>query len=82
MGANRTVKIYIAICTDHHSDEDVEVFTKPEKAIEYAKNSMPESYDLKEQKLTTNMRRAGWIFLAHYGLEGDRVRVEQNTLNE
>ena len=74
------MKIYVAICCDRHNDEDVEVFTDPKKAIEYARCFV--GYDILEQELTEDMKAAGWIYLANYGVEGDSVRVEQNLLNE
>jgi len=70
------MKIYIAICIDRHIDEDIKVFTKPEPAIKYAKNFVPDGYDLLERKLTEKMKQEGWIYLANYGVEGDHVRVE------
>lgn len=76
------MEIYIAICIDRHSDEDVKVFTTPEKAIEYAKEFVPEGYDILERELTKEMKRSGWIYLANYGVEGDHVRVEKGILEE
>ena len=75
------MKIYIAICCDRHHDEDIEVFVRSMDAILYAKDFVPEGYDILEQKLTREMTAAGWIYLANYGVEGDHVRVEQNSLN-
>jgi len=76
------VKIYIAICCDHHVDEVVEVFLSSDSAIEYAREFVPESYDLIEQELTKEMKNENWIYLANYGVEGDSVRVEKSILNE
>lgn len=74
------MEIYIAICIDRHIDEDVKVFTEPEKAIEYAKEFVPERYEIREQELTEEMKQSSWIYLAHYGVEGDHVRVEVGQL--
>jgi hypothetical protein len=76
------MEIYIAICCDRHADDDIQVFTKPKIAIQYAKDFVPEGYDLIEQKLTERMEQSGWIYLANYGVEGDHVRVEISTLIE
>lgn len=70
------MEIYIAICIDRHVDEDIKVFTDSEKAIEYAKDFVPEGYDILERELTEKMKQSGWIYLANYGVEGDHVRVE------
>jgi hypothetical protein len=75
------MEIYIAICIDRHIDEDIKVFTVPEKAIEYAKEFVPERYDIIEQELTERMKQEGWIYLANYGVEGDHVRVEVSQLD-
>ena len=74
------MEIYIAICCDRHINEDIQVFTKPEPAIQYAKDFVPERYDIVEQKLTKEMKQAGWLYLAYYGIEGDSVRVEMGIL--
>lgn len=74
------MEIYIAICNDRHIDVDIQVFTKPEPAIQYAKDFVPERYDIIEQELTKEMKQAGWLYLAHYGTEGDSVRVETGIL--
>ena len=74
--------IYIAICCDHHADEDVKVFTKPEGAIKYAKDFILEGYyTIEEEKLSEEMKQFGWIYLAGFGTEADRVRVEKGQLD-
>lgn len=75
------MELYIAICCDHHIDEDVKVFALPEDAIKYAKDFVPERYDLEENELTDEMKHDGWIYWATYGVEGDNVRVEKGQLN-
>ena len=75
------MEIYIAICCNHHADEDVKVFMKPEPAIKYARDFVPEGYDILEQELTEEMRQKDWIYLANYGIEGDHVRVEIGQLD-
>ena len=82
MGAGKAMMdIYIVICEDRHSDIDVKVFLDPDRAIEYAKNSVLEDWDVREQALTEAMKRDGWIFLVDYGTENDCVRVERGQLN-
>jgi hypothetical protein len=75
------MEIYIAFCCDHHNDEDIQVFTKPEPAIQYAKDFIPDRYEIEEQKLTDEMKQNGWLYLADYGTEGNSVRVETDILN-
>jgi len=75
------MEIYIAICLDRHIDEDIHVFTTPENAIAYAKDQIPDRYEIDEQELTEEMKREGWIYYAKYGTEGDSVRVEVGQLN-
>ena len=75
------MEIYAAICCDRHYDVDVEAFICRESAIEYAKEFIPDRYDIEENKLTDSMIGAGWIYWANYGVEGDSVRVEQKKLN-
>ena len=76
------MKIYITLCCDRHIDEQVKVFTKLESAIEHAKEFIGEDYDIIERELTKEMKLAGWIYLANYGVEGDYVRVEEAHLDE
>jgi len=76
------MEIYIAICCDRHIDEDIQVFTKPNPAIQYAKEFVPEGYNIIEQKLTERMKKEGWLYLANYGVEGDSVRVETGILRD
>ena len=76
------MEIYIAICCDHHVDDDIQAFTKPEPAIEYAKEFVPKGYDIIERELTKEMKQQGWLYLANYGVEGDSVRVETGILRD
>lgn len=76
------MEIYIAICCDRHYDEDIQAFTKPGPAIKYAKDFVPEGYDIIEQKLTERMKKEGWLYLANYGVEDDSVRVETGILRD
>jgi len=77
-----SVKIYIVICHDHHTDEEIEVFISPDTAVEYAKDFVPKRYDFIEQELTEEKKKKNWVYLANYGVEGDCVRVEKSLLNE
>ena len=74
------MEIFIAICEDRHIDIDVKVFSAEEKAIEYCKEFIPERYSMEIQLLTEEMKHAGWIFFAVYGVEGDNVRVERGFI--
>lgn len=74
------MEIYIAICCDRHIDDDIQVFTTPGPAIQYAKDFIPDRYEIEEQELTDRMKRNGWLYLADYGTEGDHVRVETSIL--
>jgi len=74
------MEIYIAICLDRHFDENVAVFILPENAIVYAKSQITDGAEIKEQPLTEEMIRNGWIYFAKYGSEGDSVRVEVGQL--
>ncbi len=76
----KTMEIYIAICNNRHANNDIKVFTRPEAAIQYAKDFILEGYVVKEQKLTNEMKKKGWIYLADYGTRGDSVRVETGIL--
>ena len=73
--------IYISICCDRHSDEDIKVFTDSDVAIRYARDFVPEWYDIKEEEPNKEMKACGWIFFARYGVEGDCVRVEKSQLD-
>lgn len=75
------MEIYIAICCDRHVDEDIQIFTEPGPAIQYAKEFVPEGYDIIEQELTERMKKEGWLYLANYGVEGNHVRVETGILD-
>lgn len=76
------MEIYVAICNDRRVDVDVQVFTKPGPAIQYAKDFIPERYDIIEQELTEEMKQNGWLYLADYSTEGDSVRVETGILRD
>lgn len=72
------MKIYIAICSDRHSDDVISAFKKPESAIEFAKHFIElnkwEDVEVEEEEIE------GWLYYARYSEEGDSVRVEECEL--
>ena len=74
------IDLFIAICHDRHIDVTVRVFSDLEKAVEYCKGFVPPDKELEDQELTARMIRAGWLYYATYGTEGDSVRVEKGEL--
>ncbi len=76
--------IFIAICCDRHIDEVVRVYTTASKAVEGARNfvsTVSRNSPIEEPDLTHGMLKAGWVFYATYGSEGDSVRVEKGQLD-
>lgn len=72
--------IYIAVCIDHHCDDDIKVFTNKDKAIDYCEVFLSDKRKVYSD-LTQPMIDAGWVFYAGYGYEGDSVRVEKGVLD-
>jgi hypothetical protein len=76
------VNVYVVVINDRHADLDVEVYTKPEIAIErarsWAKQAINPDYpeDYQEQTIP------GWLFYAKYSPEDDYVRVHECELKE
>lgn len=73
------MKIYIAECYDRHIDPVIEVFVSLEAAVEYSKAFVRDNArhpdDIEEQ----NVNFA--LYYCRYSCEGDRVLVEEKTLN-
>lgn len=73
------MKIYVAIIEDRHTDVNVEVFTRPEPAIAFAKERAIEiarGEEIVEEPISS------WLYDAICGVEGDAVRVEEQEMNE
>ena len=72
------MKLYLAICLDHHQDAYVRAFSTPELAIACAKEFVaaqdcPEEY-IEEKDIE------GWLYCCTYG-EDDSAYVEETTLD-
>jgi hypothetical protein len=69
------MKIYIAVCCNRHTDDDIKLFTTAEAAIVYCQNFIRDQEarpcDVEEQDVSEN-----WIYYCLYTAEGDSVRVE------
>jgi hypothetical protein len=76
------LKAYVVIIHDRHADLDVEVYVKPEVAIEraraWAKRAANPDYpeDYQEQAIP------GWLFYVKYSPEDNYVRVQECELKE
>lgn len=72
------MKVWVAIINERHSDNDAEVFTAPDAAIDYVKKTVagwartPEDI---EEELSDRMREAGWIYFVTWSSEDDSAWV-------
>ena len=73
------MKIYTVIVQDSHSDTTAHPFTRPERAVEWARLRAKEychfPEDYKERQID------GWLFYARYSCEGDCVYVAEMELD-
>jgi hypothetical protein len=76
--------VYCIIIDDRHIDIDVEVWVDGLRAIERAKEIIKElchfPEDIKEEELTNDMVKDGWVYNCKYSCEGDGVRVVRREL--
>ena len=74
--------IFITICHNRYIDVTVRVFSSLDKAVEYCEEFPSPDKELEKQELTPRMIRAGWLYYATYGVEGDSVMVKKGTLDK
>lgn len=80
--------IYLVIVEDRHEDVAVYPFTEEAAALACAEHIVaerlrhPEHLDPEDDALTNDMRADGWIFLRHYSVEGECVRVVVREMNK
>lgn len=78
--------IWIAVIEDRHGDPDCRPFSSEAGAVEAARAEMsrmvvhPEGI-LWDAEITPGMQEDGWVFLAEYAYERDRVRVVRRQLD-
>jgi len=76
--------IYAMVVDDRHSEPQVTLFLKEERALKRAKTLAQESAsepdDFEEQDLNDSMIQDGWIYYATYSVEGDCVWVMKRNI--
>lgn len=72
--------VWVVLIKDRHADIEVLPFSTEEGAITKARSWVPPEY-AREEQLTPDMRKSGWVLLLSYGTEGDCVRVVKRTMD-
>lgn len=74
------MKIYIAVCKEHHIDDTIRVFESPTVAIQYAKK-FAEEY-VRSFAEFDELPIDGWLYHCQYGTDEDYVYVIEGELGD
>lgn len=79
------MSVFVVIWEDRHCDTSVHVFSRKDRAFEWAKEQAAEfsrGYDVEEITINESMQRDGWVYCCEYSCEGDGLRVVEVEVDQ